>query len=278
MPSYYRPSSRAIIQDWLSHTDVGPNAEKHAYSSKKKCASRGRHHRHPHRNGAGARVPANQKIESRGCGKSSRDAGEHLSRAHDMSQQDFCQTAPLENETYSLAQRLGLRTPFRVLGVNQVALKAKDDGSIRGVKRKRTLSSSGLSLRRRTKQPALAGADGCENIKSPRPAKSNEVTSKPLSPICRSSRLAPKTVKTNAKSYERKSRRKTREDHYTLKQAPKVRKHRVDEGEQGGGTRGKRKRGDKSGSALMHDFNARNVAYDRLTVGLTDGYISDWCN
>lgn len=67
------------------------------------------------------------------------------------------------------------------------------------------------------------------------------------------------------KIYGRKPRRKTREDRYDLKQGkfvekPRKRKkrHRAQERE------GKRRK--KSGSAMMHDFSADNIAPKRLTV------------
>lgn len=70
-------------------------------------------------------------------------------------------------------------------------------------------------------------------------------------------------------TYERRPRRKTREDRYELKEAKAnfggkrakakdrdKKKHR------------KRRRTEKSGTALMHDFSAKNVSHERLTVRL----------
>lgn len=67
--------------------------------------------------------------------------------------------------------------------------------------------------------------------------------------------------------YERRSRHKTKEDCYDLKQAKK--RNQAKERKNGvGDRRKKKKRKDarKSGAALMQDFNAGNVKAERLTV------------
>lgn len=66
-------------------------------------------------------------------------------------------------------------------------------------------------------------------------------------------------------SYERKGRHKTREYYYELKQAKVTKKPREKKKEHNPKEK-KCKRRNKSGSALMHEFAAENVAFDRLTV------------
>lgn len=73
-----------------------------------------------------------------------------------------------------------------------------------------------------------------------------------------------------AKVYERRLRRKTREDHYKLKHTNTPRKKREKSEKKNGSSAKERKnrRKEKSGTALMHEFTAQNVAQDRLTVRL----------
>jgi len=169
----------------------------------------------------------------------------------------------------SLAERLGLHAPFRTFGDGD----GDGDGELghgtnathRKAKRRRTLSSSlllepaeidlGLGQeeeeredlckpRARTKGYPLhnGGISGSE--KGPKP--SNSAATKP-------------------KSYERRSRHKTREDRYDLKQDTKRPTKKQKKAGAAGKDR-KRKRKEKSGNTLMHDFTASNVAQDRLTV------------
>lgn len=67
-------------------------------------------------------------------------------------------------------------------------------------------------------------------------------------------------------SYERKKRHKTREDRYELKQDKKDRKETEARKKTANKKKEKHKRRAVSGTALMQDFSAKNVAPDRLTV------------
>ena len=63
--------------------------------------------------------------------------------------------------------------------------------------------------------------------------------------------------------YDRRSRHRTLEDKYILKENGRAKK-RIENGN--GNKARKRKRREKLGKTLMHDFTASNVAQDRLTV------------
>ena len=67
-----------------------------------------------------------------------------------------------------------------------------------------------------------------------------------------------------------RSRHRTRKDRYELKEVKeaKKRKKKKKKNEDPSKKERKRKRKEKSGAALMHDFRAKNVAHDSLTVGL----------
>ena len=76
---------------------------------------------------------------------------------------------------------------------------------------------------------------------------------------------SPRDHPARAKTYERRLRHKTRADKYNEKQAPmKPAERRQEDGAVKKSK--KRKRKEKSGNTLLHDFNATNVAQDRLTV------------
>lgn len=81
-----------------------------------------------------------------------------------------------------------------------------------------------------------------------------------------------------AKSYERRPRHKTRGDRYEIKQAKETKKRKKEKIEKkakkahAAKKDRKRNRGEKSGAALMHNFTARNVTRDRLTVRYSDAY------
>lgn len=175
-----------------------------------------------------------------------------------------------EHDTHQLAQRLGLRTPFRNLDSNQRQVYAKEDGAKSTGKRKRSLSPSSSYLQPRDRRRTSAEAEDRECLISCRFARH---AAGPDRSIAKSSCYLPGSstaplnfFKALAKPYERKPRHKTREDHYTLKEASKVPKQNPNESESPVRKKGKRKRKEKSGSALMHDFSARNVAFGRLTV------------
>ena len=69
-----------------------------------------------------------------------------------------------------------------------------------------------------------------------------------------------------AKTYERRSRHKTREDRYEVKQGKTHKEENKQELKKKNKKQGKRKRKEKSGAALMSSFSAKNIARDRLTV------------
>ena len=73
--------------------------------------------------------------------------------------------------------------------------------------------------------------------------------------------------------FERRPRRKTREDRYQLKHGDKKKSGSVGSTERKPGVK-RRRHCEKSGAALLHDFAAPNVSDDRLTVS----YPGAWLN
>ena len=178
-----------------------------------------------------------------------------------MCQENLHLSASLEHDTHQLAQRLGLRTPFRALDSNQRQTPAKGADAIATGKRKRSLSPLSPHPRPRDGRERLTCSSlaGCA-------ANPNRSIVKSRLHLPESSTAALNSSKIIAKPYERRLRHKTRADHYTLKEALKGPQQTINEGESPVRKKGKRTRKEKSGSALMHDFTARNVAFSRLTV------------
>ena len=73
--------------------------------------------------------------------------------------------------------------------------------------------------------------------------------------------------------YERRRRRKTKEDRYVLKEKSNERRRTDNRGKkvEEKGRKGHKRR-EKTGAALLHGFNAANVAPERLTVSTSISY------
>lgn len=168
-----------------------------------------------------------------------------------------------------LAKRLGLRAPFRTPGNDDDGRGIHAMDTYRPYKRKRSASSQSSYLQpaptiELTGQPidekAIANRPKVsDRIQKPRkvdlpsPSKSHDVkddfssATKPL------------------KSFERRPRHKTHEDRYKVKEnletKPKSRDRHA-----GRSSRMKTRPKGMTGAALLHDFTAKNVSNERLTV------------
>ncbi len=167
----------------------------------------------------------------------------------------------------SLAERLGLYAPFRTFKDEDGdgELGHGTDVAHRKTKRRRTVSSSSLlepaEIDPGPRQEDAEGEGPCKPGAGTKGysfhddgINDSEWGSKPSNSPTR-----------KPKSYERRSRHKTREDRYELKQDGK-RPAKKQKKTGAAGKDRKRKRREKSGNTLMHDFTASNVAQDRLTV------------
>ncbi|KAK0515703.1 hypothetical protein JMJ35_001737 [Cladonia borealis] len=168
------------------------------------------------------------------------------------------------------AESLGLHPPFRTFRVQSEDSLVHQEDPLRTRKRKRKASSTISYLepalvdelpdaqdgkltpieRERTKKLPPGDDDG--ELKSlseivPRPDQTTALPEKP------------------AGSYERRPRRKTREDRYELKDGTRDKK-KVAKKDNQEMKQKKHKRREKSGAALMHSFTAQNVSHDRLTL------------
>ena len=163
-----------------------------------------------------------------------------------------------------LAERLGLHAPFCTFRDDVSQIGHGSDAARRKIKRRRTSSSSSrlepapfniVSGSEETADDELHEFEAkSKRQRTQRHPKSDSEADHHLSD----------SPPARPKNYERRSRYKTREDKYSLKQKgqrpTKKQKDSIVKNVK------KRKRKQKSGNALMHDFAASNVAQDRLTV------------
>ena len=180
----------------------------------------------------------------------------------------------VESNRPGLAERLGLHAPFRTF-------KEYSDSDIPGTqcrprKRRRTMSSSSSCLE-------TAAANDFSDGDHDRPSHPMTLRSAKIrlvqgdrsadisSPASQGSEIMLSSPEKLLKSYERRPRHKTRSDRYEFKgndghgtKAKQTLKNDATQKKQK--KKKKHKRKEKSGAALMHDFAARNVAPDRLTV------------
>ncbi|KAL8964868.1 MAG: hypothetical protein Q9183_004168, partial [Haloplaca sp. 2 TL-2023] len=169
-----------------------------------------------------------------------------------------------EKVHHNTAEELGLHAPFRSFasrGADEGLVLQNDDGRR---KRRRSHSTESSSLK-----PAVQAEESeqeSEGVEDTRTYKTSHATRKrrgerPSSPI-----LVSDLQEKPSKTYERRKRHKTREDRYELKQGAKRPKPQKTEKEAGAKPKRKKKHIQKSGSALMQDFNAGNIQPDRLTL------------
>ena len=272
MPIEERDSPRAAIRNWLHSTESAAEAGRHELSER--C-----NHRHTCKSSGGydigmlggsqspqqSRKELNPRKQANGERKTK---GQHVKSKSPSPLNGHPQrrTERRKKNGPSLAERLDLHAPFR-------SFKDGSDDDLnhasRPRKRKRHMSSTSSYL-----EPAeIKMTKTDDGVISPGKRKCAPAN---VEPSGERSRRNPQGFVTAlpasvipAKFYEKRSRHKTREDHYTLKEhADKGRKQRSGGKDQVERKHTKRKRKEKSGAALMHHFSAQNVSRDRLTVSL----------
>lgn len=165
-----------------------------------------------------------------------------------------------------LAERLGLHAPFRTFGDDDGTLDRPIDAPQRNAERRRTASTSSLLepavITVQPRRPPTPKQDVMGNEEK---RKIDDMQGGSLDGSDDGSLTSGPSAKA-AKTYKRRSRHKPREDKYDLKQGAKTRERNKFKKDDAAGKQKKRKRREKSGNTLMHEFAASNVAQDRLTV------------
>ncbi|KAL8764557.1 MAG: hypothetical protein Q9194_006986, partial [Teloschistes cf. exilis] len=266
-----RQSPRAAIREWLARTDqVATPLARHDSKSKKQKGVKAQeedwrfsHHpqerlKSPPRHTAGTRnKPAK---------------GYHRSPQPPTGNR---QQRPRDDR--NLAEQLGLHAPFRSLATRGAEARISPRHEGEQHKRKRSHSEASSYL-----EPAFHFGDDDDGSECFRGTLTKQVPcgekqyDKQVS--SRSSSVAILPPDGPGKMYERRSRHKTKEDCYELKQAKK-RNQAKDQKVRAADKpkKKKRKHAQKSGAALMQDFNAENVQPERLTASYLTPSFNHWC-
>ena len=173
-----------------------------------------------------------------------------------------------------LAQRLNLHAPFRSFGNGNGFDDLNPGLTDRARKRHRSPSSitSYLEPARLPVAPLNDKMDRKAASRRNRHHRNDDTTSKLSSQHSRSSSETFVSPEKPVKTYEKRSRHKTKEDHYELKQnkvALKQRKKQNDRKDDDAKKNKKSKLHQKSGATLVPKFAAQSVAPDRLTVAFS---------
>ena len=272
-------SPRAAIRSWLQDTATGPGFARHAEKAKQPDPRNARRR--------SQRLIAGDPKRSRSPQASShpqRDGSkldDGLERKAELPRISSMTTHQIiGSEGPNLAERLGLHAPFRRFKDHTGGDELGDSQSLHRIQKRRHRQSSADSYLE------LANTEGstkhdCDVVRTKevienekKSQKHADVSAKlPSEPSTESVTKVP-CPERRTKAYERKRRHKTRVDHYDLKEDGGTRRKRTSAEKNGSERKRKpRKRKEKSGAALLHDFTAQNVSQDRLTVSCFSGTI-----
>ncbi|KAL9577718.1 MAG: hypothetical protein Q9212_006188 [Teloschistes hypoglaucus] len=253
-----RQSPRAAIREWLAHThQLATPLARHASKPKKQKGIESQEEdwhlsHHPRER---SKSPPRHTV----------DTGNKLAKRNHPSPQRPKNPQQRPKDDRNLAEQLGLHAPFRSLATRgaEARVSPRKEGERR--KRRRGLSEASSYL-----EPVVRfgdGDDGSENLRGA-PTKQGSCGGRQYDTQMSSSSSSVVIVPPGEpnKNYERRPRHKTKEDCYELKQAKK--RNQAKEKKNAVADRPKkkkRKHAQKSGAALMQDFNAENVQPERLT-------------
>ncbi|KAL8689919.1 MAG: hypothetical protein Q9224_004529 [Gallowayella concinna] len=252
MPSPKRHSPRAAIREWLSHT---AETDPHEYKDSANFPEKKKNERL-------TRTPPpptylNHSFSSAWPGKKPPRVPDECA---DPPQRRTGDHPTQLKDGRNIAEQLGLHAPFRSIATRGMDLQHDSELEGQRHKRKRKPSSSPLYLEPAVQTETAQDPTVVESGKRGRKRQQDNVDI--------SSHASTTTVDSPAKpakTYEKRSRHKTRVDRYDLEKDKKPAPTR--ESEKKGRIKSKkgRKCVQKSGAALMQDFSAKNVETDRLT-------------
>ncbi|KAL8862802.1 MAG: hypothetical protein Q9178_000744 [Gyalolechia marmorata] len=165
----------------------------------------------------------------------------------------------------NVAEQLGLHAPFRSFASRSADMQPEPRPESHRRKRRRKSSSSASYLEPRVYPNASDEVEEARKSLEPKQGQHRkqhthmELTSHPSSTTIHSPEKP-------AKTYERSSRHKTREDHYDLPKDKKRDNTKEAKPKAHDKPKKKRKGVEKSGGALMQKFSAKNIDTDRLTL------------
>ena len=285
MSDLERQSPRAAIRKWLQVTNSKSIAKPDKSPLEQRKLQRESKHRPQRHHARRSPLEKEDQYERNASRKHQRYSKSRIRQKHATDQASLAnllqappqkhseENEPVASNAPHLAERLGLHTPFRTFKDNSDDDDLKAQSRVRKRRRRMSMSSH--------LEPAAAN-DLSDN-RHDRPSQPMTLPTVSIRPACerggmnrspamsQSSGVLLLSPQKPLKSYERRPRHKTRPDRYELKEnerhgkpAKLAKKDSRDNKKQK-----KQKRKEKSGAALMHDYAAQNVAYDRLTVSST---------
>ncbi|KAL6715826.1 hypothetical protein ACLMJK_006787 [Lecanora helva] len=244
-----RVSPKAAIQDWLLNVVAKPGLS-HPVGGNKQTG--------PH-------IKRQHSDQHRSTGKRADSTSEVLSPIRVPAQ--YAKEAGGGN----LAERLGLHAPFRTFKDHGKDEQRNINSLKQPFKRRRRGSSTDSYLHFAIiDDTAELDRNNINAINQSRSKKGDFKRERTVANHS-SNDLIASNLRTSTpepiKSYGRRKRHKTRNDHYDLKEHDGTRQKRHSNGQDGSKkTHKPHKRREKSGAALLHDFAAENVTQDRLTL------------
>ena len=179
-----------------------------------------------------------------------------------------CATVPnVTTDHRNLAERLGLYAPFRHMEAAQIAEDtALPLNADRRQKRRRTSSETSClepAVIKKSHKPRKYGEEKHHNRHRPirRHGDDSDVI-EVYSDTDKSSASVASSLVRPSRTYMRRSRHKTKDDKYNVHQEKIARQKK----EKKKRARTKHRHRERSGTALLQNFSANNVAQDRLTV------------
>ena len=179
-----------------------------------------------------------------------------------------CATVPkVTTNQRNLAERLGLHAPFRHMEAAQIAKEtALSLDADRRHKRRRTSSEISYlepAITKKSHEPRKYGEEKHHKLhRSIRRHGDDSDVMEVYSDTDKSSTSVASSLERPSRAYMRRLRHKTKDDKYNVHQE-KIARRQKEKKER---TRTKHRHRERSGTTLLQNFSASNVAQDRLTV------------
>ena len=167
----------------------------------------------------------------------------------------------------NVAEQLGLHAPFRSFASRSADMQPDPKPESHRRKRRKKSSSSASYLEPRVYPNASNEVEEARKSLEPKQGQHRKQHTH-LDLTSHASSTTIHSPEKPAKTYERRSRHKTREDHYDLQKNRKRDETKEAKPKARDKPKKKRKGVEKSGGTLMQKFSAKNVDTDRLTVSL----------
>ncbi|KAL8832901.1 MAG: hypothetical protein Q9170_004681 [Blastenia crenularia] len=256
-----RQSPRAAIREWLAHTNQEPSIR-----NKEKAEIQTTEHKGPNKRQRSPIHVLGDRRQSQRQAKDLRQENQDQLRSQVKGNTLAGSTLNEAKIGRNLADQLGLYAPFRSFATrgDDVTPEVQRDRKRRKRNQRSSTTSSFLEPAACSRRVARGAKHQLDAETASNRHQSQHVGNAIVSSV--PSNSTGPSPKKPGKSYERRSRHKTREDRYEFKQGKGHKKIKNDEKMAQQKPSKTKKRVKKSGAALMHTFSANNVEAERLTL------------